>query len=266
MRSIRVLACLGLVVIVPPAVAAGDPASMKVDDIRTCMRGNFVERGALRDIEVVSTDRESKSRTLKAKLYWKPTESGDARMNLRVTEPEDLKGSSYLLLEKAPAEEVYVYLPAVGRPTQITGDQMNQPLWGTDFSYSDVKQIQGFLQTGETQRRPDAKVAERSVYVLETALDSKTGGFRKVVSYVDQQSCTLLKSEFFAKGEAPRKRLEADVSTLLSADTYWLVLGYTMRDLAQNTQTRVTMSDFYLGEQLGEKRFKPDTFFTTTRD
>lgn len=238
-----------------------DPAKMDVEDIRACVRGNLVERGSLRDLTVTATDAEGQSHELKMKLFWKPAKNGLARMNLRVLEPKDLHGSSYLLLEREKGEDVYFFLPANKTVLKVTGNEMARPLWGTDFSYTEIRQVQGLLLGGATKRKADAAVGDRPAFVLETATKMETTGYKKVVSTIDQASCTLLKSEFFAKGDKPRKVLEADVSTLTHVDTYWLVLGYDMRNPVEGSHTRLSLSDLFLLESKSERLFEPDQFF-----
>ena len=238
-----------------------DPAKMAADDIRTCLRSNFVRRGSLRDLQLKATDRDGQAHELKMKLFWKPAKSGLARMNLRVLEPKELHGSSYLLLERDKGQDVYFFLPANQTVLKVTGNEMARPLWGTDFSYSEIKQVQGLLEEGATKRLGDAIVSERPSFVLETTTKAETTGYRKVLSYIDQASCTLLKSEFFGKGEQPRKVLVADVSTLTKIDTYWLVLGYSMRNIAEGSHTELSMSDLYLLESKSEKLFDPERFY-----
>ena len=244
------------------APAKLDAAKATVDDIRACMKKNWVAKGSLRDIVVTATDRDGQAHNLKMRLFWKPDKAtGSARMNLRVVEPKELADSSYLLLDKPAGEEVYFYLPAAGNVQRITGSNMSQPLWGTDFSYSEIKQVQGLLENGATERKADDNVGGRPAYVLETATNADTGYF-KVVSHVDQQGCVLVKSEFFVKpGDAERKVLEADTSTLINADTYWYALAYTMTDKKLGTKTRLDMSNLNLFEGSREKLFDPAAFY-----
>lgn len=242
------------------AFAAGDPSKMTAAQISACMNNNLVNRGALRDITVVPTDREGNTRTLKMRFFWKP-KGGAPRINLQLLEPLALKGSGYLMLINSGSEEVYFYFPGADRPLQVTGKNMAEPLWGTDVSYAEIKQVLGLLGSGAMQRVADSQVAGRPVFVLETTGKADEFGYDKVVSYVDQQGCVLLKSEFFSKPGKARKVLEADVSSLLTADKYWLVLKYTMRDLREETQTVVNMSDFSLEENIPERMFDPKRFF-----
>jgi hypothetical protein len=242
-------------------VEKSDPAKMSVDDIRACMRGNFVNRGSLRELNVKSTDREGATHQIRMKLFWKPAKDGKARMNLRVLEPKDLHGSSYLLLEREKGEDVFFFLPANKTVLKVTGNEMARPLWGTDFSYTEIRQVQGLLLDGATKRLPDAPVSDRQSFVLETATKSESTGYKKVLSYVDQASCALIKSEFFAKGDKPRKVLEADLTQLMQVDTYWLVLGYKMTNLVEGSHTDLTMGDITLLESKSDKLFDPDQFY-----
>lgn len=237
------------------------PAAATPKDVRACMARNLVAKGALRDLALDVFDKEGKIRSLRMRLFWKPSKSGGTRVNLRVLEPAAMAGSSYLLLQEGMSEEVYFYLPGADRALRITGQNMSEPLWGTDFSYGEIKQVLGLLAVGETQRLADANIAARTAYVLETQTKMEETGYRKVVSSVDQTACVLLKSEFFAKADQPRKVLDADVSTLLQADRYWTLLGYTMTDRSRGTSTQLTLTDLSFDERLSEKLFDPKRFF-----
>lgn len=268
MTGNRVLggAALAAVIAIGAAQAAGTAAAtMTVQDVRACMAKNLVSRGALRDLALGVYDKEGKVRDLRLRLFWKPSKTGGMRVNLRLLEPPAMAGSAYLLLQQGMAEEVYFALPGADHALRVTGQNMSEPLWGTDFSYGEIKQVLGLLVLGDTQRLPDAKVGDRAAYVLSTETKLEDTGYRKVESYVDQASCVLVKSEFFAKGESPRKVLDADVSTLIQADKYWTVLGYTMSDLTRGTHTQLTLTDLSFDERMSEKLFDPKRFAETSQ-
>lgn len=243
-----------------PAVKAR-PAPNSVKDIRACMSDNLVKRGALRDLQLGIYDSEGKVRDLTMKLYWKPSKTKGSRVHLRILKPDVMLGSSYLMLQEGRNEEVYFYLPGADRALRITGQNMSEPLWGTDFSYGEIKQVLGLLVTGETKRVKDADVQGHGAYVLETTTSIEETGYRMVVNYVDKASCVLLKSEFIATGDKPRKVLEGDLSTLLQADRYWTMLGYKMSDLQRGTYTTLLLSDLSIDERLSEKLFSPTEFY-----
>ena len=266
-RAIAGAATAALLLLAGPAVAekgdkgAKDSAGMTVQGIRNCMSKNLVNRGALRDLGLEVYDKEGKVRSLRMRLFWKPSKSRGTRVNLRLLDPPAMAGSSYLLLQEGANEEVYFYLPGADRALRITGQNMSEPLWGTDFSYGEIKQVLGLLVVGDTKRLPDTQISGRAAYVLETQTKVEETGYRKVVSSIDQASCTLLRSEFFARPDAPRKLLDADINSLLQADKYWAVLSYTMTDVLRNTHTQLNLTDLSFDERLSDKLFDPQKFF-----
>jgi hypothetical protein len=240
-------------------------AKMSVEAIRQCMAGNFVEKGTLRDLRIVSTDEEGRSRTLLAKLYWNP--QGEAsRMRLYVKTPSELAGSAYLMRATPQGEEVHLYLPALKSARKLSGGDGSAALWGTDFSFDDIRQLQGMIAAGATERGADGEVEGRRTFVLNTRPTGENSPFKRIVSHVDQQTCILLKTEFFEAGTEPRKVLLADLSSLLDADLYgkrvWMVFGYDMRDLNRGTRSTVTMGGIdLLWVELPKKAFEPEHFF-----
>ena len=237
------------------------PASKTVKDIKACMEANLVKRGALRDLSLGMYDKEGKVRDMRVRLYWKPSKTGGSRVHLRIVEPVAMVGSAYLMVQEGMSEEVYFYLPGADRALRITGQNMSEPLWGTDFSYGEIKQVLGLLVSGDTALNTDAAVSGRKTWVLETQTSAAETVYRKVFSHVDQATCVLLKSEFVVTGDKPRKVLEGDVSLLLQADKYWTSLGYKMVDNTRGTYTTLSLSDLSIDERLSEKLFSPKEFW-----
>lgn len=262
MKNILTVAGIALAIASIGATAAppADKAAWSVPQINACAGKNLVNKGALRDLTAVPTDREGKTRTLKMRFFWKPTAKGEPRISLRLTEPMAIAGSAYLLTVSGGKEDVYFYFPGADRALKITGKNMSEPMWGTDVSYGEIKQVLGLVTTAKATRMPDATVLERKAFVLETT-SNDDDGYSRVLSYIDQDTCVLLKSEFFEKGDKPRKSLVADPASILAADTYWLVLGYTMNDLREGTKTVLTLSDFSIMERLPERLFDAKRFF-----
>jgi hypothetical protein len=266
-----VLGCGLALLLAAPGIASGqarpekrDPAQMSVADITACMRANVVDRGSLREIELRSVDRAGNSQKIRMKLFWKPAKDGVmARTVLHVVEPADSAGAAYLAISKPEGDEVYLYAPALDRVQRVMGDR-GRALFGTDFSYADVVQIQALAESGKTKRLADEKVFDRTAFVLDVATDMAASRYTRIKSYVDQATCTLLKSEFFVVSSEPKKVLEADISTLVSIDPWWLMLGYTMENRLTGTNTELTLSNVYLLERLPEALFDPASFYRVT--
>jgi hypothetical protein len=234
-------------------------------DITDCMHKNLVDEGALRQLEVTTTGRAGEQSSIKSNIYWKPSSQG-ARVTLQVTKPDDLAGSAYLLREKRRTDdEVYVYVPAAGKARKITGAARSENLWGTAFSYEEIKLIHGLALADATQRHADAVVKGRPVFVLESNLESVKRDLRKVVTYVDQKSCTVLKGEVFNEAGRLTKVLEGDVSMLFETSDYgnrpiWMMLSYTMKDIERGSQSVATLGEISLLEKVASPVFEPESF------
>lgn len=256
--SLAPLACLlGMA----PAMAAPEVA-----DIQQCMKANFVDRGTVRDFRVETDDGSGLSKSINAKLYWLPTRDGFQRINLRVQSPASLAGSAFLLRGSHDGEDVHIYLPAIQSVRRITGQDRSRSLWGTDFSVEDIKQLQGLLADGKTRREADEEIEGRKTYVLTTVAENIHSRYQKVTSYVDRQSCLLLKSVYFESTGKPAKILTAAIRTIASAQVYdrkvWMVFGYTMRDLERGSVSKLSMGDvFLMYKELPARAFNPQAFY-----
>lgn len=241
---------------------AAEPSAMTVDDINACMRANIVDRGSVRDFGITSFDREGKSSSVNVKVHWKPAPDKTLeRMTLQVVEPESLEGTSYLIHANAEQQNVYMYLPSLDRVQKVNTGETNQNLWGTDFTFADLQQLQGVVLDGVTQRLADETVFSRSTYVLETTPNPAKYRYTLIKTYVDQESCLMVKTELFEGGSAPGKVLNADISTLLEVEPYWLMRRYAMTDVDAMTRTEVELGDIFLLENLPGSLFSEEGFF-----
>ena len=242
-----------LFLLAPPATALET-----AEEIRACVRGNLPERTSVQTIELMAIDRSGGRRTLRAKLHWKRYGEGLHRIRLYVEYPNDLRGSSYLVIEKDAEDEMFMYLPATQRVRRVTTAMISDSLWGTDFSYEDIKQMQGIALEGATRRLDDATVAERPVYVLELSpATSAESTYSKIVSFVDRDTCVAIKTEFYGSGDAPRKVLTADPEQLVREETRWTAHDLEMRDLQSNTTSRLRVLEVQSDVEVPDRTFNP---------
>ena len=206
------------------------------EEVSECVRGNLPERTSREQIELESLDRAGGRRTLEAKLEWKRAD--EPRLRITVEAPSDLRGAAYLVIEKPGDDDMFMYVPAARRVRRIAGAMLEGELWGTDFSYEDIKQVQGMTGSGGLARLPDADVSGRPVWVVAHRPDGSEGSsYTRIVVYVDRDTCVALRTEFFQRGERPRKVLVADPESLLQVDGRWLAQSLEMQDLRDQTRS-----------------------------
>jgi hypothetical protein len=239
--------------------AAPTSGSTSVEQIVACTQRNIVDLTAVRYVEAQTVDASGKTQRLKLELLWKPGKTRlDHRMNLKVVEPPELAESAFLLVHEQGVELVFFFLPAAKKALFLKGQEQWRPLWGTDFSYGELKQVMGVLETGNARRLGDAAVDGRPVWILETVSSDADAQYDKVVSFIDRENCVMLRSEFHARGTV-RKELKADPASVRKSGAGAVALVYTMRDLAQGSSTRLSLSD-YIPTQVPDAMFQPDSF------
>lgn len=237
-----------------PAVHALETA----EDIRACLRNNLPKHTRVQTIELLAVDRSGGRRSMRVSLHWKRGDDDLHRIRLRIEQPTDLRGSSYLVIEKTGEDEMFVYLPATQRVRRVTTAMISGSLWGTDFSYADVKQMQGIALNGDVRRLEDTTFADRPVYVLEaTGAATPDSVYSKIVSFVDRDTCVALQTAFYEHGDEVRKLLTADPGRIVRENDRWSAHDLEMRDLENGTATRMHVLESRSDVDVPDRLFTP---------
>lgn len=254
MERWRALALLGAAVAMPALSAA------TVEEVTTCMRANIPETVRIQTFELQSFDRMGESRLLAGRLTAS-REDDLVRANLRLESPPDLKDAAYLMREnQTGSDEMYVFLPALNKVRRVVGGTRDNPLFGTDFSYNDLRQLHKAFAGQPTQMEAPETIEGRPVHVLDIrprATDESR--YSRIRAWVDAEACTPLKMEFY-EGERLSKRLLSPPSALARVDGYWYAALTEMHDLQAGTHTRMSVRDIETGPRLPERLFNPRLF------
>ncbi|HUS24228.1 MAG TPA: outer membrane lipoprotein-sorting protein [Candidatus Binatia bacterium] len=235
---------------------AQDPAAKIIE----CMRANIPPTVRIQTVEITAVDRAGGERSLRGKLYG-TRENDRVRVMVRVEMPKDLAGASYLVREGEKSDEMYIYLPAVKKVRRITGASVDGQLWGTDLSYNDVKQVQNAFSGAGVKLEGSENVDGRGMQVLSFTPRKLDGSrYSAIRAHVDQQTCVALKVEFL-EGANVRKIIESKPSDLKQAGKYWYVADAVVKDLKDQTQTRLRVLGVTSADHLSASIFNPGTFY-----
>ena len=252
----RVLVLLGALLLSAGA-AANDPAT---DKILECMRSNIPTTLRIQEFELTAVDRAKGKRVLKGKLYAK-NDKGLVRAMIRILAPADLANASYLIREGAERDDMFVFLPALNRTKRITGANADSALFGTDLSYTDIKQIHNAFSGGPVKLESADKLGERAVHRLSmTPNATAQSRYSRLNAWVDTQTCVMLKMEFL-EGSAVRKLLMSNPKSLKQSGTHWYSSEALMRDLKEGTQTTLRITGVTSGGKLSDNIFNATTFY-----
>lgn len=260
---IRMLA--GIVLAAAPLLAqaqapAAAPVAASAAPIVQCMRANIPPSVQVKEVELVSRDRTGGERQLRGRLYA-TNDKDRVKAMLKIGSPPDLAGAAYLMREGAKADEIYVFVPALNKVRRVTGGNMDGPLWGTDLSYNDLKQVQNAFQDQQAKLEGKAVLDGTPVQILQfTPQADQASRYTSIRAWVEPKSCMALKAEFY-EGQAVRKRFSGSAKDLKQSGPHWYLADMLVADLKEGTQTRIKVTGVAAGKELADRLFNPATFY-----
>jgi len=251
---VRSPACAALALLLVALQAAAAPETP--EEIRACMARNLPEHATSQTVELESTDRTGGARRLVVRVLWKRFDDGRNRVRLRVEEPPDLEGASYLSIDD---QTLYLYLPDIGKPRRIAPGAASGSLWGTDFSYADVKHLDGFALEGGLERLPDREVEGAPVRVVAVRpAPGETSPYERVLVLVDPETCVALRTELYERGDTPRKVLTVPRVKLAQDGPRWMPQEVELHDLRDGTTTRLRVRESLDDVEIPDRLFSPN--------
>jgi outer membrane lipoprotein-sorting protein len=222
--------------------------------IKTCLQRNLPETTSAQSIELRARDRSGYEQVLEADVYWKRYEEDQARVMMYFREPADIRGARFLVVEKQPQSDMYIYMPSLFKVRRVTSRNIANSIMGTDFSYEDFERIQGILSDMHAEQFPDDTLAGRAVYVL-MSYPAESSGYVKVATYIDKESCLPLKTELYESGHELRKQLTVEPAAIRHQGGISYPSELVLKDLKQKTETRLIIRNVSVGTDLGDDLF-----------
>lgn len=157
---------------------------------------------------------------------------------------------------------MFIFLPALNRVRRIMGGSADSPLFGTDLSYSDIKQVQNAFSGGPVKLEKADVLEGRPVHVLAmTPSAAAQSNYTLIRGWVDQKTCVALKVEFY-EGTAVRKRLSSSAKSLKQAGSNWYTSEALMEDLRTKSHTTLKITGLTNVDKLSERYFNATSFYT----
>lgn len=255
-RSFSLLVVCALALAASPQTVK-DPASMTAQEIQHCVQRNFPDDSMIQTLKMVSLDRLGVERVLEAEMWWQKNQ--DTRLsNVLMTfdNPPELRGASVLVIEKKPQNDMFMFLPELGKTRRITSQMVQGNMMGTDYSYEDFQRMQGLLSGLESKRLPDETIAERKAFVTESAPADGSSEYSRIRSWIDHETCVPLQVEFFGKDSPePVKRMTTKPDSVSKEKTGWFPREIAMKDLRTETATTIVIEKLQVSVPIERKRF-----------
>jgi hypothetical protein len=257
---VRALALLFVLAAPLASTRAGarDAAQMTAPDIQACVQANFPDDSMKQTVQMVMKDRMGVERLLEAEMFWERDPKTElSKVRIDFDNPPELRGAAVLVLEKKPTNDMFMFLPELGKTRRITSSMVNGQMMGTDFTYEDFSRLQGLIGSLEAERQPDEQLGGRPVFVTVSAPAAGSDSeYSRIRSLIDQDTCVALRVEFFQKGsEEPAKVMSADPGKLAEVKTGWFPREIHMEDVRGGTSTRLVVEKIEVGVPIERKMF-----------
>ncbi len=226
-------------------------------EIEACMRQNLPQSSSAQSIELRVIDRSHYEQVLEADIYFSRFTEDQTRVMMYFHEPVDIRGARFLIVEKHPQNDMYIYMPGLFKVRRITSKKISSSIMGTDFSYEDFERIQGMLSDISARQLPDGTLSGRPVYVLES-FPEEGSGYTRVATYIDKASCIPLKTELYERGDQLRKQMTIEPGNIKQADGIWYPTKILMKDLRDKTETTLVVKNIRIGIELDNGLFEAE--------
>jgi outer membrane lipoprotein-sorting protein len=206
------------------------------------MEKNFMSTkfvGFSGDVNLRLVDPRGETRTRKMSVHSRLRDNGiDSAVMTRFAQPADIKGTGFLQIENSAADDdIWVYLPALGKTRRLAANNKRDSFFGTDFAYGDIL-LPAVAKYGHKLLRQE-KVDGSDCYVIESApRDAKTRddtGYSRRITWVDTRSYVERKVEYYdLRGALLKTQTTYDLKQVDPSKGRWL----PMRRQMVNHQTR----------------------------
>jgi hypothetical protein len=209
-------------------------------DVTACMQRNVPEPDSIRAVRITARDRLGSEQVTVVKMYGHRTADGFRRLLVRFLEPEDVSGSSFLIIEREGENEMYFKSTELKSPKRITGGLRSSTLFGTDYSYEDFEHLQAFRRPETSRRLEDGTIGNRPVWVIESRpVDPADSDYARILSFVDKSTCVALRMEMYEKSGRLRKELDVNPDFVRRSGSIWIANMSLMHDLRDATTTQL---------------------------
>lgn len=254
-----VILCSAL--LLAPEVTRAEPA-VNAHDV---MERNFVASRVSAftgDVHMVLTTSQGQERVRKMKMWSRlkdKTKSTDSEVLLRFEAPGDIKGTGFLQIENAAADDnIWVFLPALGKTRRLVANAKRDSFFGTDFAYGDVllppvdKYDHSYVRTEQFDGV--------SCDVIESKpKDDKTRdetAYSRKVMWLDAASHVERKVEYYdLSGKLLKTQHSTEIKQLESSPPRWLPMRREMVNVQNGHKTLYQIENITLDGKLNEEFF-----------
>jgi hypothetical protein len=232
------------------APADGDARALLDRTLRNLYEGDFVQVFRLE-----SRVRSGRGLTRRLQVVRKESEP-PGRAVLRFLSPEDVRGSSLLVIERDDQpDDVFLYLPAARRTRRISLAQRYDSFFGTNLTYEDLEP----KHVADFDARLEGRAQVDGVECLELRIRPRPGvesQYDSTLACIDPERNVALRTEYFVDDRAI-KRMTVDPRRIDRIDGRFVPRHARVESTTRDFTTEITSELYERSENI------PDRLFST---
>lgn len=242
----------------PQPVSALDAARVEDPKVRACVERTLPDYTLFQRMDVHSHDESGPVGGSHGSLSWKRFADGHAKLVATIESPRERAGTAALLVEREGEQpDIFMYVPERRQVRRVGARTLGTSMLGTDLSYEDFTHFQHMAHTGEATRLQDATIDGHPAYVLESIPDEDESAYSRIVTFVDQQKCLPVRTEFYALNGSLHKELLVERGEIRRVSERWVPFRARMIDHRRNRQTDLVTADVRIDPEIRDGAFTP---------
>ncbi|NLJ80865.1 MAG: outer membrane lipoprotein-sorting protein [Firmicutes bacterium] len=184
-------------------------------------------------------------------MTWsKQSDQGD-QMLARFLAPADVKGTGILM----SAEDMWLYLPALGRARRVAGHAKKGSFMGSDLSYADLEQISGggFGESYEPLLLEGEELEGTDTFALKLVPLQEGGDYSFLKIWIESQLWLPRKIEYYDHQETLLKHLTT--WELREIEGRWVALKMVIKDVQKGSETILEIKEVSFSEEIDDSVF-----------
>jgi len=210
--------------------------------------------GAESEVEMILTNKRGTVRTRKIHTISQKKD-GLRRVLARFTEPPDVAGTGFLVLEvKDGDDEQHLYIPALKKVRRISSSQKGGSFMGSDFSYDDLQSHD--VSESDNKILREEKYKNMDCWVVESVPKKGTDTqYSKALRWIRKKDYVPIRLEMFKKGDPNKLHKLMQTYKIGKKAGRILVRDAEMENVLKKHKTRFKMTRIELN-----KTFEDDDF------
>lgn len=217
--------------------------------------GRNIGDDARSEMEMTISDGKGRDRSRKLFVVRK-SYSGQDKLYLKFTYPNDIKGTSFLVWEHTGKDsERFLYLPELGRVRRIASAEKHGNFAGTDFSYEDIsgRKLEDYAY--ELPRQDVDNNGVQCFLLLSKSKDTNVA-FPEIYSLVRKDNFVVVKSEYYGLRGNHEKTYE--ITALEKIQEIWTPTQLLMKDLKSGGSTLIRITGVKYDTGVQDSQFEKD--------